>query len=469
MDAPRLFPIFLKIEGRLCLVVGAGTIAEVKIGSLLASGAIVRVIAPHATPAVQSLAADGKIDWLTREFRPEDLSGAFLVIAATSLPELNRVIFEEASRRGVLCNSVDDPPNCDFHFPAVVQRGDLQVAISTAGKSPALAQQLREEFDRALDPSLGERLDEIGRQRREIMDALPPSDRRKKLLHDLASAAPISAPLGARPAKPGCVYLIGAGPGDPELLTIRARALLESADIVLHDDLVAPEIVALAGASAEIRNVGKRCGPKKITQPQINDLMIQAALSGRSVARLKSGDPAIFGRLNEELAALQAARVDYEIVPGVTACLAAAASVGASLTDRTAGSRVVIVSNHHSHAPGDPTERPVTEGPVQDWHSFAGNGSTLVFYMPGHDLASVRDELLAAGMDSDTPAVLVSRAATAAHREAWATLDSLDQLPPLDPPSILLLGRALRLSKAKNRSKTLALLLEEVESASSAS
>lgn len=456
MDPVALFPIFLKLAGRRCLVAGAGSIAEAKIASLLASGAKVTVVAPRAIAAVESLAAAHKIEWLPREFRPADLADVFLVVAATSNAAVNREIFQEASRRGILCNSVDDPPHCDFYFPAVVRRGDLQVAISTAGKSPALAQRLRREFDHALHPALGNDLDEIGARRGEILQSLPASNARKRLLHDLASAARLAASPSST-AEAGRVYLIGAGPGDPELLTVKARALLQSADVVLHDDLVPAAIVGLARPDAEIRNVGKRCGPKKITQPQINHLMIHAARERRSVARLKSGDPSIFGRLNEELAALEAAGVSYEVVPGVTAVLAAAASLGTSLTDRDSGARLVIISNHHAA----PREAAQAAGGETSWRALISANSTLVFYMPGHEFAPLRERLLAAGIDPQMPAVLVSQASSPRQREHWTTIGALADMPRLDPPSVLLVGRALRRVPRAKRASKLALLLEE--------
>jgi precorrin-2 dehydrogenase/sirohydrochlorin ferrochelatase len=181
-----LFPIFLKLDGRQCLVVGAGEIAESKIHSLLAAEARVTVIAPEAKPAMVDLAGAGRFIWHQREFMPGDLDGAFLVVAATNVPEVNAAVFREASKRNVICNAVDDPPNCDFYFPSIVKRGDLQVAISTAGESPALAQQLREDIDAQLPEDLGPWLKSLGELRREVLATMPAGDARKLLLHELA-------------------------------------------------------------------------------------------------------------------------------------------------------------------------------------------------------------------------------------------------------------------------------------------
>jgi siroheme synthase-like protein len=182
----RLFPLFLKLEGRQCLVVGAGSVGLEKIESLLRCGAAIRVVAPEATTAVEQLHAQGKVEWRSRTFQPEDVQGCELVIAATSDREVNQAVFAEASRNAIFCNTVDDPPLCDFYFGSVVQRGDLQIAISTAGESPALAQRLRREIDAQLPSDVGPWLAQLGELRREILGAMPPGDERKALLHELA-------------------------------------------------------------------------------------------------------------------------------------------------------------------------------------------------------------------------------------------------------------------------------------------
>lgn len=188
---PALFPAFIKLAGRSCVVVGGGSVAESKVISLLEAGAQVTVVAPLAAEAVEALATTRKIRWLPRKFAPDDLARAFLVIAATSDPKVNRDVFHEAQNRGILCNSVDDPPHCDFYFPAVVRRGSLQIAISTSGESPALAQRIRREIEDSLEESVGDWVNGIGERRREILATLPPSEERKRLLHRLAHSEPV--------------------------------------------------------------------------------------------------------------------------------------------------------------------------------------------------------------------------------------------------------------------------------------
>ena len=210
--------------------------------------------------------------------------------------------------------------------------------------------------------------------------------------------------MGRMTTKPNTVYFVGAGPGDPDLLTLKAHRMLREADEILHDDLVPPAVLALANPAALVASVGKRCGAKTMTQEQINARMIRSAHEGRAVVRLKGGDPGLFGRLAEEIDALEAAGVPYEVIPGVTAGMAAAASLGISLTDRRGSSHAIFVSAHPARR-GDAEARP-------DWRSLAHPDGVLVIYMPGGDLPRLRDELVAAGLDPRTPAALISRAST---------------------------------------------------------
>jgi uroporphyrin-III C-methyltransferase len=232
----------------------------------------------------------------------------------------------------------------------------------------------------------------------------------------------------------GKVHLVGAGPGDPQLLTVKAHRLIEQAAVILHDDLVPAAILAVAGLQAEVANVGKRCGAKAITQAQINARMIEAARQGLEVVRLHGGDPTIFARLAEEIDALEEAGIPFEIVPGVTAGMAAAAALGFSLTDRRRSSRVIILSGH----------RASKSAPEKtNWNEVAREDATLVVYMPGNDFSRLRGELLAAGLSADTPAVLMSHIGMPDQQQRFATLADLDRLPPLERPAVLIIGHTL--------------------------
>ncbi len=250
----------------------------------------------------------------------------------------------------------------------------------------------------------------------------------------------------------GMVHLVGAGPGDPELLTVKAHRLLAGTDVVLHDDLVPAAILAIAGPQAEVINVGKRCGAKGITQGEIESLMIDFAGRGLDVVRLKSGDPGIFGRLAEEIDALTAAKAPFEVVPGITAGLGAAATLGVSLTDRRKSARVVVVTGHHAQK-GARQEKP-------DWKNLAQGNSTLVIYMPGHDFVGLRDEFLAAGLAEDIPAAIVSHATTPRQQHQYTTIRNLDKLPRMDSPTILLVGRVLEDARLRDAGNPL-LALDE--------
>jgi len=437
--------MFLKLDGRACVVVGAGTIAVPKIESLLRAGARVTVVAPEALPHAEAWAREGRLAWIAREFVDGDLAGALLVVAATNQKAVNHAVSEAARMRGVLCNSVDDPPDCDFYYPSVVERGDLQIAVSTGGKSPALAQRLREELNSLLAEDAGAWLDALGELRVKALAALPVGEERKQMLHALArreTCDPRDCPVKQTldrlleraadaaneglAARAGTVYLAGAGPGAADLLTVRARRLVQTASCILHDDLVSQEVVALARLDALVINVGKRCGQKTVTQEQIHAWMIDYARQGHSVARLKSGDPVIFGRAAEEIAALAEAKIPFEIVPGVSASSAAAAAARVSLTDRDASSRVVLTTRHRA---GN------TTGGISA-HDF---GSTLALYMPGKDYAALQRELLDEGWPPETKCILVSAASLPSEQVMIVPLDELGRQTPLRAPVVILI------------------------------
>jgi uroporphyrin-III C-methyltransferase/precorrin-2 dehydrogenase/sirohydrochlorin ferrochelatase len=429
----NLQPIFLKLDGRPGLLVGAGNVALEKLNTLLTSGIRLRVIAPRVKPEFRDFAVEGRIELVERKFALEDLDGNFIVIAATDDPEVNETVYREAVARGILVNSVDDPPHCDFYFGSVVRRGDLQVAISTAGESPAVAQQLRREIDEQLPGNLGPWLEQVGQLRREILATHPAGDERKALLHRIAKRQilqPARQSVGSD-AERARVFLVGAGPGDPDLLTVKAQRLIGAADVILHDDLVTPEILALANRDAEIVNVGKRCGAKNITQDEINSLLVSYAADYRVVVRLKSGDPLIFGRAAEEMTALGAAGVPFEVVPGITAAFAAAAAIPCSLTDRNAASNVIFSTGHHaqSHNEAAIPER---------------EDATRIVYMPGRDLTLLALEWLQEGLPADFPCAIVSHAGRPEQDVRRTTLGDLGKAHSVQAPSILLAGWALK-------------------------
>jgi uroporphyrin-III C-methyltransferase/precorrin-2 dehydrogenase/sirohydrochlorin ferrochelatase len=420
----RLFPIFVKLERRRVLLVGAGPVGEAKVAGLLSAGAAVTVVAPAATDAIRRLADEGKLVWERREFVPHDLDGVALVVAAVPR-DVARNIHDEAHRRNVLVNAVDDPDHCDFYYPAVVNRGDLQIAISTAGHSPALAQRIRIELEQQFGPEYEAWIRQLGEVRRELFGAAMDPDERKQKLHDLASAGPMRSPLRTA----GMVYLIGAGPGDPELLTLKALRILGQADVVLHDDLLTQELLELIPPGARVECVGKRHGARQITQQEINRRLCAYAGAGETVVRLKGGDGAIFGRASEEIDALRERGVAFTIVPGVTAASGAAAAAGVSLTDRRLGSALVFV-----------TAQRCKGNPPPNWKAIAALGGTTAIYMPGGHEADLARQLVDAGISPDTACFVVASASRSDEQVVSTTLGELPHLQRLPAPSLLLIG-----------------------------
>jgi uroporphyrin-III C-methyltransferase / precorrin-2 dehydrogenase / sirohydrochlorin ferrochelatase len=516
-----LFPAFLKLANRPVLVVGGGSIAASKIPSLVEAGANVTVVAPHLNAQLAEQARNNKFTWLPKPFSPEDLDNKFLVIAATSLREVNAAVFAEAERRQILCNAVDDIDHCHFYYGAIVQRGDLQIAISTNGKSPALAQRLRKELEQQFGPEYSAWLDHLGAAREHLRGATTHPESTKQQLHHLAAPAafhrflerlnnlpeskrdlpdckvvpetkpichpersegpavsspPITPcrvpqtsvlPLGswvspssagpasesgsvAPPNLPGKIFLLGAGPGDPDLLTQKSARLLRSANIVLHDSLVSAEILALIPASANRIDVGKRAGQRLLTQSEINSLLIDAAHKHEIVVRLKGGDPLLFGRAAEEIAALRAASIDFEIVPGISAAFAAAAAAQISLTDRRLASRVLFTTYSRS----------------EDARAFNGvpiaPDTTVVVYMPGPDYAEVSRWLQDGGLAPETPLLVVSKATNPDQSAQLTTIAALPTHKPLPAPALLIVGRvAANKSLLDNATSWLAQQLHE--------
>jgi len=438
----ELFPLFLKLAGRPCLIVGGGVVAEAKMQGLLRCGAEVRVVAPEAAPGIREAAIAGRIVWDEHPFLPSDLAGVFLVVAATNSAELHEEIFRRCQQAGILCNAVDEPERCEFYYPAVVRRGALQLAISTAGHSPFLAQRLRHELEERFGPEYGPWLEEIGQQRRELFQVDISPESRRAILKELSSERAF-AEFQARenPASesaPGRVYFVGAGPGDPDLLTRKAWSVLRSADVVLHDALVSPQILSLVPAGAILCNVGKRCGAKSITQEEIHALLIGYASAAKRVVRLQGGDPLIFGRAGEEISAVREAGVDFEVIPGVTAASAAAARAQIALTDRRAASQIIFLSAHRR------------EGELErDLKSVPRTGATLVIYMPGSDYERLARALRGAGISGETACLIVSQASGPQESIYRTDLASLTSVPAPPAPALLIVGAVAAAAKAE--------------------
>lgn len=435
-----LFPAFLKLKDRAVLVVGGGAIATSKVPALLQAGARVTIVSPKLSGELAQAFRNGEIDWLPKPFEPDDLNGKFLVISATSLRDLNESVYREADRRNILCNAVDDNDDCHFYYSSIVRRGDLQIAISTNGKSPALARRLREELEQQFGPEYASWLDWLGSKRELLREQSTDAEATRRQLHDLASRsafeqfvkdhAGLRRQALQRAQHHGAkVFLVGAGPGDPELLTTKAVHLLQSADVVLHDSLVSAEILALIPPTAERIDVGKRRGIRLLSQEDINSLLVDCAGKHDIVVRLKGGDPLLFGRAAEEIQALRAANIKFEVVPGISAAFGAAAAAGVSLTDRRAASHVLFTT--YSRSP---------EARILPFIGLTSE-TTVIVYMPGLDYTGVSDWLLESGILAGTPCLIISKASQREQVVCSSTLANLASLAPLPAPALLIVGR----------------------------
>ncbi|MDT8319964.1 MAG: siroheme synthase CysG [Xanthomonadales bacterium] len=449
------FPIFMNLHDEQVLVVGGGQVAERKIRLLMRAGARVHVVAPVLCETVARWAAEQRLHVLGGVYEAGQLEGQRLVFAATDDRALNRKVFHDAERRGVAVNVVDDTVHCRFISPALVDRSPVQVAISTGGSSPVLARRLRAWLERLLPRGLGSVADAAARLREEVKETLPAPARRRfweaqlsdENLHrwsslpaDVILAGMRRALRRAPPrATAGRVYLVGAGPGRRDLLTLRALEVLGQADVVLHDRLVTEEILDLARRDADCIDVGKQAGQHRLEQQEIQQIMLREAARGRTVVRLKGGDAFIFGRGGEELEALRAAGVDYEVVPGITAAIGCAAYAGIPLTHRDHARSLTFVTGRHSVQ---------DKGPVADWGSVAGPDRTVVVYMGVLRAEQLRRELLEAGIAPNLPVALVVDGTRDEQQYLAGTVGSLCALAAqVGPgrPGLLIIGQVAAL------------------------
>jgi uroporphyrin-III C-methyltransferase/precorrin-2 dehydrogenase/sirohydrochlorin ferrochelatase len=451
-----LFPLFADLRDRAVLVVGGGVVAARKVKALLAAGAKVRVGAPELEPGLRAMAESRRIIHRQGRFEPWWLDSVWLVVAATDDAAVNRSVAEAAAIRRLLVNVVDDAELSSFQVPAVVERAPLQIAISSGGAAPMLARKLREQLETQLDESLGAFAGLLARQRERIRARLPDLSARRRwferlfdgkvpsLLHqgklEQADAALLDSLDSTDDANPaGSVALVGAGPGDPGLLTLRALRLLNQADVILHDRLVSGEVLALARRDALFIEVGKEAGNHHTTQNRIHELMLEHARAHRRVVRLKGGDPFVFGRGGEELEFLRAHKVPYEVVPGITAALACAAYAGIPLTHRDHAQSVRLLTAHCQ-----------TSIDGLDWRALAQERQTLAVYMGVAELDTLRGNLLKHGRAADTPFALIENGSRPEQRVIVGTLDGLPEVARLHAvvsPALLILGEVAALAE----------------------
>ena len=444
-------PLFLDLSDQPCLVIGGGEVAARKIRSLVDVGARVMIVAPALCDSAAALAEQHDLEVELREFEEKDIRGRLLVIAATGATDVNRRAFAACRERRVLINTVDDPALCTAIFPSIVERSPVTVAVSTGGASPTLARRIREQIETLLPAATGRLADFLGRRRAGVREAVPDIDARRRLWEaaldgnipalidsgDEAAADRELERLVAADAPEGFVSLVGAGPGDPDLLTLKALRTLQRADVIYYDNLVAPAVLDLGRRDARRVYVGKRRAFAGTRQSDINALLLADAKRGLRVARLKGGDPFIFGRGGEEIETLRRHGIEFEVIPGITAALGCAAYAGIPLTHRDWAQSVRFVTGH------------LREDVVNlDWPELAKPDQTLVVYMGLVGLRQLSARLIEHGMDPETPSATISRGTLEDQAVVAAPLSGLAQAveeADLPGPTTTIIGRVVDL------------------------
>ena len=454
-------PIFLQLRGRPVLVVGGGRVAARKVDLLRRTGARITIVAPDILDELRELAVKGELQLIETSFNPSHVTDAAAVVAATGIAEVNAAVSAAAREQRIPVNVVDDPAVSTFIFPAIVDRSPILIAISSGGKAPVLARRIREQMEALLPARLGALARFMGDRRKAVKGALRTAARRsfwERIVGGIVGArvfAGDEVEAGkdferelrtthlTRSAATGGVglgecYLIGAGPGDPDLLTLRALQLLQQADVILYDRLVPAAVLERARREAERVFVGKQPG-NHTTQERINELLVHYARLGLRVARLKGGDPFIFGRGGEEIEVLAAHGIPYIVVPGITAALGAAASANIPLTHRKLAQSVTFVTGH------------VLDDESLDWNSLSRARQTVVFYMGVGHLSQIVAKLRAAGAAADYPVAVVERATLPEQRTLRGTLETIVNTvhaANVTPPALLIVGDVTALAGA---------------------
>lgn len=429
-------PAFHNVRGKLCLVVGGGEVATRKAGVLLEAGAVVRVVAPEIEP---DLARQPGVESIVARFEPQHLEGTVMVIAATNDRDVNRQVSELAQLRKLPVNVVDDPELCSFIMPAILDRSPLMVAFSSGGGSPVLTRMMRGKLETVI-PQNYSRLAAFAVRFRELVKERvtnPPKRRifwesaldgvvaEKVLAGDEGSAETLLKQMleSEDNILRGEVYLVGAGPGDPDLLTFRALRLMQKADVVVYDNLVSKTIVDMTRRDAQRIFVGKKRADHTMRQEEINELLVRLAKDGKRVLRLKGGDPFIFGRGGEEIETLAAEGIPFQVVPGITAASGVASYAGIPLTHRDYAQACLFVTGN------------LKDGTMNlDWAALARPRQTVVVYMGLHGLNILCAELVKHGMPNTTPIAIVQQGTTLNQRVITGTLATLPGIAELEKP-----------------------------------
>lgn len=456
----KYFPVFIDAEHTDCLIVGAGEVAARKLELVLKTPAKITVVAPWVSDTVAKLASHSNVILHQREFLDADLNGKNLVFVATDKPEVNQTVHDLAHHKGILVNVVDNTPLCKFITPSIVDRSPIIIAMSSGGVAPVLLRYIRQKLESVLPHKISLLGDFSERFRNKVKSALASVTDRRYFWEDVLDGdigenvlqgnhAKAEEQLmvalekyqsGDKPA--GQVYLVGAGPGDPDLLTFRALRLMQKADVVVYDRLVSTDILELVRRDAEKIYVGKERSNHTIPQEDINELLADLALQGNRVVRLKGGDPFIFGRGGEEIQTLIARGIDFQVVPGITAASGAASYAGIPLTHRDHAQSVVFTTGHLRNNTID-----------LNWQALAQPNQTLVFYMGLTGLPIICEKLIAHGLAANTEIALVENATRSTQKVLTGTLESILNNPltyEIKPPTLIIVGGVVSLHEQLN-------------------
>jgi uroporphyrin-III C-methyltransferase/precorrin-2 dehydrogenase/sirohydrochlorin ferrochelatase len=442
------FPAFLDIRDRPCLIVGGGDIALRKARLLSKAGAALTIVAPDISEPLSDLAGEKGHRLVNRKFRSSDVLGNWLVVSATGNAAVEASVFKNASSAGIFCNGVDSVANCSYITPAIVDRSPVIVAISSGGAAPVLARKLRGQIETMLPSGIsrlaalardwrervGKRLGDVLARRRFWEAVFEGPSAQLAMAGDIAAAEIAMSTLleDSSVKQNGQAWLVGAGPGDPGLLTLRALQIMQTADVIVHDRLVSAEVLDLARRDADLISVGKSPGCTTNSQEEINVLLVELVSSGKRVCRLKGGDPFIFGRGGEEVAALSKAKLKYQVVPGITAAAGCAASAGIPLTLRDVSQSVAFVTAHGKDSIDN-----------LDWASLARDKQTLAFYMSVKRLPDIMNNLIEHGRSAGTPVAFIEKGTTPEQRVIRGTLGQLTLLAEahrIVAPAMLIVG-----------------------------
>ncbi|MBV7406335.1 siroheme synthase CysG [Enterobacter sp. ENT03] len=448
-------PIFCQLHGRDCLLVGGGDVAERKARLLMEAGARLTVNALAFSPQFTVWANEGMLTLAAGEFNDALLDTTWLVIAATDDNDVNQRVSDAAEARRIFCNVVDAPKEASFIMPSIIDRSPLMVAVSSGGTSPVLARLLREKLEAVLPQHLGQLAGYAGKlrdrvkthfnnvgERRRFWEKFFVNDRLAQSLanDDTQAVSDVTEQLLNEPLdKRGEVVLVGAGPGDAGLLTLKGLQQIQQADVVVYDRLVSDDIMNLVRRDADRIFVGKRAGYHCVPQEEINQILLRAAQSGKRVVRLKGGDPFIFGRGGEELETLCHAGIPFSVVPGITAASGCSAYSGIPLTHRDYAQSVRLITGH------------LKTGGELDWANLAAEKQTLVFYMGLNQAATIQAQLIAHGMESDMPVALVENGTSIKQRVVSGSLHELGELATqVASPALIIVGRVVALRDKLN-------------------